>query len=751
MSESLREKAKRHPQTVNRLLIVVALVCLCTLVVVSAVFQSKQAETNSAATQVALANTALERERAEAHSIALAAQARQLFNDGQGSLALALALEAAQLQNPPIEAHNILADILYAPGIKEWHPLNVINPVISHDASTLAYKTVDELVIMDVASWTERNRIDLQSGNDWSRLVLNRITSRRAFMNDGYTTIVFAIDIGRELYRFTGQYKLTANGQLMLRYQPDMPDQHAELWDVSTGQVIKALPNLSRITGYTGIVFSEDNHYLYLYDRDRLMVYDIANDILRSADVPIVKQPLTLLPYTTADGHPYILLGDQEIAYFWDVETLTRTAAVSASSDIRLSTDFAALSPNHRLGVVFGPNQSTTYLQYLEAPKTLYPDSPMHMPMRGINTWNPTELTAPDAPRWISDVVFSRDSQKLYVLAATGLAVWDVSRGNETSIMKLPLLHDPRILHYSENSIYLTSMPNQRKPGISYPHLYRLDAPDWNVTYQYHDLAGFVMSIDAKLLLVGRKDPSDMSVTDVSVLDVATNTVVARWQSVGFIADISPDNKFVLTAGTYEQGMSVRDVMTGEERYVINYDPTNLSGRWLGLEGTLWLWDHSGRVTLYNAAGEVAHEYKEIDYDFSARTIHMEADNGEVVYVNFDTAQTSYEPPAQPRLKILAEAYGSYQLVDTQQNRTLAQWQAEFFIDPVFARQLPQISDDGKMIYGVLDDVPVFWRIHTTEELIQLARETRYIPELTCEQRELYRLMPCESEATTTP
>jgi WD40 repeat protein len=60
------------------------------------------------------------------------------------------------------------------------------------------------------------------------------------------------------------------------------------------------------------------------------------------------------------------------------------------------------------------------------------------------------------------------------------------------------------------------------------------------------------------------------------------------------------------------------------------------------------------------------------------------------------------------------------------------------------------ITPDGKTLLSVgYDNTARLWRIDTVDELLAWTRANRYIPDLTCEQRELYRLeLLCE---TTTP
>jgi WD40 repeat protein len=62
----------------------------------------------------------------------------------------------------------------------------------------------------------------------------------------------------------------------------------------------------------------------------------------------------------------------------------------------------------------------------------------------------------------------------------------------------------------------------------------------------------------------------------------------------------------------------------------------------------------------------------------------------------------------------------------------------------------PHFTPDGRhAVVGYQDGAVELWRIDSTlDELLTWTRNNRYVPELTCEQRELYRVEPlCELES----
>jgi WD40 repeat protein len=61
----------------------------------------------------------------------------------------------------------------------------------------------------------------------------------------------------------------------------------------------------------------------------------------------------------------------------------------------------------------------------------------------------------------------------------------------------------------------------------------------------------------------------------------------------------------------------------------------------------------------------------------------------------------------------------------------------------------PAFGPDGRTVFvGFRGESPELWRIDDMlDELLEWTQENRYIPELTCEQRELYRVLPlCDDD-----
>ena len=85
---------------------------------------------------------------------------------------------------------------------------------------------------------------------------------------------------------------------------------------------------------------------------------------------------------------------------------------------------------------------------------------------------------------------------------------------------------------------------------------------------------------------------------------------------------------------------------------------------------------------------------------------------------------------------------GTNSLWDVETGEEIRRYGNGFVIKPVFN------ADGSQALAGYRNGAVELWRIDATlEQLLEWTQANRYIPELTCNQRELYRIEPlCESE-----
>ena len=122
---------------------------------------AKQAE------QAILAQATSERRALESQALAWTSQARELANQGDPITALALAVHANSIENPPPELHQTLYELAYEPGIRrQIFPPNGVKESVAFVASNniVLSRTDSELVMWNIDTNEELQRF-LDLGN----------------------------------------------------------------------------------------------------------------------------------------------------------------------------------------------------------------------------------------------------------------------------------------------------------------------------------------------------------------------------------------------------------------------------------------------------------------------------------------------------------------------------------------------------------------------------------------------------------
>ena len=213
-----------------------------------------------------------ERQSAVNHSLVLANDAEDAFNAGKADLALALALEAVNIEQPPAKTVQILSTVTLGIGTRAIlrDQGNEVKTAAFSPDGKLALSgscgnmseencTKGELIVWDVETATELRR--LQGHTDWvTSVAFDPGTPRNALSasEDG-SLILWNVETGAVIRRFEGH----TGSVNSVAFSPDgkaaisgSDDHTAILWDIATGQIIRRYEG--HADSVTCVAFSPD-------------------------------------------------------------------------------------------------------------------------------------------------------------------------------------------------------------------------------------------------------------------------------------------------------------------------------------------------------------------------------------------------------------------------------------------------------------------------------------------------------------
>jgi WD40 repeat protein len=129
---------------------------------------------------------------------------------------------------------------------------------------------------------------------------------------------------------------------------------------------------------------------------------------------------------------------------------------------------------------------------------------------------------------------------------------------------------------------------------------------------------------------------------------------------------------------------------------------------------------------------------------WDAQAILWDMQSGDIIhrFTNHASSVGQIDFTPDERLMLGGSGDGTNSLWDVESGEVIRHYGNGFGIKPVFT------SEGTQALVGFHDGSIELWRIdRTLDELLEWTQENRYIPELTCEQRELYHVEPpCEAE-----
>jgi WD40 repeat protein/serine/threonine protein kinase len=697
------------------------------------------------------------RSAAESQYVALVAGSQAAFAKGDLDSAIALAMEAVKLDRQSAAAQVALSEAAYMPGTIrrfEGHTQPINTVAISPDGRTAISASGDNtLILWDIQTGEIVRRFE---GHTGPAAGVEFTPDGRSIIScsDDTTLIQWDVQTSEIVRRFeghTGQVwslVLSPDGLTMLSIAGNF---ELILWDVRTGQIIRYLETNNReptdVVGVDNIDFSPDGKTVLTGSWDNtLILWDVRTGaVIRrfGANGEGHFSPAEAVRFSP-DGRWALSGAMESTLILWDVATgqvLRRFGA-----DGRLIT-----------GLAFSQDGHTALSADVLGAITLW----------DLDTGEAIHRFQGGAPAL--SVAFAPDGRT--ALSSSGdntLRLWDLEggqiirhyTGHSSPVIAVSRSPDGR-LALSTSEDFVTILWNVRTGQ----EVRRVSRPAKVLDY----------TPDGKTALFATIPASSSDTGDLFLWDIETGREIRRFgplPSSVQTAAFSPDGDTVISGDNWGTVIILWDTATGQEiRRFTGYENDEVAGSGVlavefspddrqifttFLSGTIVVWD--------TATGEIIRKLPKGQpvlgtngYGFRGDMALVGRVNGESTLwdsasglilgsvTHHSQAITSVQITPDDRFGISGSADNTTILWDLQTGEMLRRWGGENNGATALA-----LSPDGHdAVVGFADGRVELWRIDATlDDLITWVRANRYIPELTCEQRNLYQLEPLCPETT---
>jgi WD40 repeat protein/serine/threonine protein kinase len=727
-----RERQEREAQlerrSVQRLRLLVVLFAIATI---GAVLLSGFAfnESNRAETALATsdANASISR------SLALEASARRALSEGNGDLALVLALAANEgIAEPPIQSRSTLSEVAFSEGsriILQGHSAFVQSVDIQSDLRMIVSGSTDG----SVKVW------DLDTGE-----IIHNLEGH----NGDVTSVTFSPD-GR--YIASGAY-----------------DFMALLWDVQTGELVRGFE------GHTlpvqDIAFSSDGTRLVTASSDSsLIVWDIVTgEILQRYE----GHRASVLTVTFSPDDSQILSGARDGSlYVWDVASAIRILELKGNTT---GVNDVLFTPDG-MQAVSAAGDGSIYIWSLETGEII------------------SRFVGNNAE--VREVAFSPDAKRLYSVGVEGqVIIWDVASGLEIGYLNghtddvLGIaISDDGLLTVTGSKDQSVRVWNTGAPAMEMMlagHTERVTG----VEYIRETATIVSASADGTLRLWSAETGEQQAIytwdTPLLSLDVSPEKQTAligsrngvlrlvSLQDGNVIYELEGHTGTVLSTFFYQQGAQA--ITTGQNGEIIRWDlqqgtilqtyegvEVAIYGVTLTDDNRLVTADRDGMTHVWDfETGEILAEYADHEssvYAVDSATnpylgnmiatgsrdqsvILRDAQSGDQIARLLDETDTIWTIDfSQTGDRLVAGAAdGNIVVWDIASDNKLQ----EFTRADVAVFTLKFMEDDNLLIAGYEDGQIILWRSYETNEIIAWTQANRFIRDLTCLERTQYRVEP---------
>jgi len=695
---------------------------------------------------------------AEFRSIALASGANEELDNGFPDRALALALEANNMENPPPRAQQMLFKIATSTWMRQHfeHSASIREVTYSPDGRYLLTTgdnhtaTLWDIETEDVVKSYEHNGsiwgsafqpggdLIAMAGEDGRIILWNPALDDVSYINvgdtflidlifsaDGYQILTGGVD-GRitmwdvETKNLTRTFEGHTSFAFRLDLNPDgtrfisgSNDNTARIWDIATGETLMILEmpednELSNERGVFGVRFLPDDQrvvtgdlggYLYLWDITTGEILREYEDVRAPVAAIDVSDDGEFLLMSTTSGEAYINL--------YNVESGKVLRSYFGHTIAIYGLDF---SPDGKT-IASASVDGTAAIWGLEVPGMAYK---VDLPASGSG----------------SEIAMHPDGKSFFEAGFDGIIrMRDVATGQIIRTFddiagrwcgSLEVSPDGRYLISGD---YVTAEPNEEQ------NAYLWDIRTGELLRTFDQNNGYIFAIafspDGKNVAIGEAFGKR-----ILMYEVSTGRVLQTFEGhTNFVQNVvfSPDGQKLYSAG---RDLTIRewDVESGENLRTFEEHTSRVRGLDISPDGTqlisgsddftLKLWDLETGLAIKTFIGHDSFVYR----------AHFSPDGKYILSTGFNLNVILWDAESgNPIWKMQGHSPNSIDIVTGD------------------------FTPDGKMIITISEDSEIIaWDISQLPgDYLTWTMENRYIPELTCEQRELYQVEPLCSEEDT--